>query len=153
MHAYEQVNHNHLIHRGDFIDALLSVLPEGMVHLGHKLETIEDNGDHATLTFENGETVTADLVIGADGIRSTVRKQLFSDKEPVFSGEHAYRAVISIDDAHGLVTDDNLAHVHGPERHHRLHPAAAPPRAALLRHHRPVRRRHRGRRRSPRTTW
>jgi salicylate hydroxylase len=107
MHAYEQVNHNRIIHRGDFIDALLSVLPAGMVHIGYKLETIEDQGDHATLTFSNGETVTADLVIGADGIRSTVRQQLFSQKEPVFSGEHAYRAVISIDEAHGLVTDDN----------------------------------------------
>jgi salicylate hydroxylase len=107
LRAYEQVNHNRMIHRGDFIDALLSVLPEGMVHLGHKLDTIEDNGGHATLTFENGEVVTADLVIGADGIRSTVRNQLFSQQEPVFSGEHAYRAVISIEDAHGLVTDDN----------------------------------------------
>lgn len=107
MHAYEQVNHNRMIHRGDFIDALLSVLPADMVHIGHKLTTIEDAGDHANLTFENGEKVTADLVIGADGIRSTVRHQLFSQKEPVFSGEHAYRAVVDIADAHGLVTDDN----------------------------------------------
>ncbi|MFF5793742.1 FAD-dependent oxidoreductase [Paeniglutamicibacter sp. NPDC012692] len=107
MNAYEQVNHNHIIHRGDFIDALLGVLPEGMVHIGHKLETIVDNGETATLTFANGEVVEADLVIGADGIRSTVRYQLFSQKEPVFSGEHAYRIVIPIEDAHGLVTDDN----------------------------------------------
>lgn len=104
---YAEINHNRIIHRGDFIDALLSVLPAGMVHIGYKLSTIVDNGDTATLAFENGETVTADLVIGADGIRSTVRHQLFSQKEPVFSGEHAYRAVISIDDAHGLVTDTN----------------------------------------------
>lgn len=107
MHAYEQVNHNRIIHRGDFIDALLGALPAGMVHIGYKLDTIVDNGADATLTFANGEVVTADLVIGADGIRSTVRNQLFSQKEPVFSGEHAYRAVISIDDAHGLVTDNN----------------------------------------------
>lgn len=98
----------HLIHRGDFIDALLGVLPEGMVHLGHKLETVQDNGDSAVLTFANGKTVEADLVIGADGIKSVVRTQLFSDKGPVFSGEHAYRAVISMDDAYGLITDDNL---------------------------------------------
>ncbi|WP_406385631.1 FAD-dependent oxidoreductase [Streptomyces sp. NBC_01618] len=98
----------HLIHRGDFIDALLAVLPEGMVHLGHKLETVQDKGDSAVLTFANGKTVEADLVIGADGIKSVVRKELFSDKGPVFSGEHAYRAVISMDDAYGLVVDDNL---------------------------------------------
>ncbi|MFT2818246.1 FAD-dependent oxidoreductase [Leifsonia sp. A12D58] len=107
LHAYKQVNHNRIIHRGDFIEALLGALPDGMVHIGHKLSTITDNGDHSTLVFENGETVTADLVIGADGIRSTVRNQLFSDKPPVFSGEHAYRTIISIEDAFGLVTDDN----------------------------------------------
>ncbi|MFF0815163.1 FAD-dependent oxidoreductase [Rhodococcus sp. NPDC003318] len=104
---YAEVTKTHLIHRGDFIDALLSVLPGGMVRLGHKLESVEDRGDRAALTFTNGTTVEADLVIGADGIKSVVRK-LFSDNEPVFSGEHAYRAVISVDDAHGMVVDDNL---------------------------------------------
>ncbi|MFJ8857624.1 FAD-dependent oxidoreductase [Streptomyces sp. NPDC102451] len=99
--------HTHLIHRGDFIDALLGVLPEGMVHLGHKLESVQDKGETSVLTFADGRTVEADLVIGADGIRSVVRR-LFSDKEPVFSGEHAYRVVISADDAYGMVVDDNL---------------------------------------------
>src|SRR5690606_13440120 len=98
----------HLIHRRDFIDALLGVLPEGMVTSGHHLTSIEDRGDRAVLTCSNGEVVEADLVIGADGIKSVVREKLFSDKPPVFSGDHAYRAVISADDAHGMVVDDNL---------------------------------------------
>lgn len=108
MHDYEVETKTHLIHRGDFIEALLSVLPAGMVKVGHKVSRVTDRGDHATLSFANGETTTADLVIGADGIRSVVREQLFSDKPPVFSGEHAYRVVISSDDAYGLVVDDNL---------------------------------------------
>ncbi|MFI2333076.1 FAD-dependent oxidoreductase [Nocardia rhamnosiphila] len=108
MHDFAEQTRTHLIHRGDFIDALLGVLPAGVVHLDHRLETIEDHGDRAALTFANGATVEADLVIGADGIKSVVRRQLFGDKEPVFSGEHAYRAVISADDAHGMVVDDNL---------------------------------------------
>ncbi|WPP28033.1 NAD(P)/FAD-dependent oxidoreductase [Streptomyces sp. CL7] len=106
--AAGEQTHTHLIHRGDFIDALMGVLPEGMVHLGHKLETIEDRGDCAALTFADGATAEADLVVGADGIRSVVRHQLFSQKVPVFAGEHAYRTVISVDDAHGMVVDDNL---------------------------------------------
>lgn len=98
----------HLIHRRDFIDALLGVLPEGMVTFDHKLVTVEDLGDRARATFENGTVVEADLIIGADGITSLVRRQLFSDKAPVFSGEHAYRAVFAAADAHGLVTDDDF---------------------------------------------
>ncbi|UKA60733.1 FAD-dependent oxidoreductase [Arthrobacter sp. FW306-2-2C-D06B] len=100
--------HTYLIHRGDFIEALLGILPEGMVHLGHKLEKIEEKDGGSVLAFTNGTTVEADLVVGADGIKSVVREQFFSDKGPVFSGEHAYRVVISADDAHGLVVDDNL---------------------------------------------
>ena len=98
----------HLIHRGDFIDALLEVLPVGMLHLGHQARAVRDAGDGATVTFTNGEQVTADLVIGADGIRSVIRHELFSDKEPVFSGEHAYRTVISVDDCQGMAIDDNF---------------------------------------------
>jgi salicylate hydroxylase len=108
MEEYEIKTHTHLIHRGDFIEALVGVLPEGMVHLGHKLERIEDKGDRAVATFTNGVTIEADLIVGADGIKSTVREQLFSDQQPVFAGEHAYRAVVDVDDAHGLVVDDNL---------------------------------------------
>ena len=96
------------VHRGDFIDTLVGVLPDGMVHTGHKLERIIDHGDHTTVAFENGTTVTADLVIGADGIRSQVRHQLFSQQSPVFAGEHAYRAVIDASATHGLPYDDNL---------------------------------------------
>ena len=104
--AYGQTTH--LIHRGDFIEALIGVLPPGMVKLGHKLQTITDNGGTATLGFTNGVTVTADLVIGADGIKSVVREQLFSDAQPVFAGEHAYRAVIDLDDTFGMADDGDL---------------------------------------------
>jgi salicylate hydroxylase len=108
MDDYETKTHTHLIHRGDFIEALVGVLPEGMVHVGHKLERVEDRGHHSVLTFANGTTAEADLVVGADGIKSTVRQQLFSDQQPVFAGEHAYRVVVDADAAHGLVVDDNL---------------------------------------------
>jgi salicylate hydroxylase len=96
------------VHRGDFIDALVAALPDGMLKLGHRLASIEDHGDRATATFANGVSVSADLIIGADGIRSQVRSQLFSDKPPVFAGEHAYRVVIPMADTFGLVDDGNF---------------------------------------------
>jgi salicylate hydroxylase len=98
----------HLIHRGDFIEALVGSLPERMVKLGHRLQTITDDGGSATLRFANGETATADLVVGADGIKSVVREGLFTDAQPVFAGEHAYRAVIDIDETFGMAADGDL---------------------------------------------
>jgi salicylate hydroxylase len=98
----------HFVHRGDFIDALLGVLPAGMVKLGHRLVSVSDHGERATCSFDNGASVTADLVIGADGIRSQVRSRLFSDRPPVFAGEHAYRAVIPASQTFDLVADGNL---------------------------------------------
>jgi salicylate hydroxylase len=107
LHDYGDITHCQLIHRGDFIEALLSTLPEEMIHIGHKLVKIEEQNDEVALSFSNGTEVTADLVIGADGIRSTVRKQLLSDAEPVYSGEHAYRIVLPLDEARGLMPDNN----------------------------------------------
>lgn len=105
---WSEPNHTRMIHRGDFIKALLRALPEGIVKLGYKVTDIEDHGNGATLTFADGSTADADLVIGADGIRSFVRTKFFTDAPLVYSGCHAYRTVISGDDAQGMLIDDNL---------------------------------------------
>lgn len=108
IHEYERVNKTRLVHRRDFIDTFINHIPAERLHLGHKLVSITDHGDQATVTFENGQEVTADLVISAEGIRSVVRAQLFADVQPVFGNAHAHRAVISADEAYGMVVDDNF---------------------------------------------
>ncbi len=60
------------------------------------------------MTFEDGTSVTADLVVGADGIKSVIREQLFSTQQPVFAHEHAYRVVIPAEGCYGLAQDDNF---------------------------------------------
>lgn len=105
---FPQPNKTRMIHRADFIDALRGILPEGVLVLNHKLTDVVDNGDSATLTFENGNTVTADVVIGADGIRSIFRTKLFGGGQPVFARTHAYRVVIDADKAEGMLTDGDL---------------------------------------------
>lgn len=100
-------HHTRMIHRGDFIEVLTQQLPEGVLQLGYKATEIVDNGDTATVRFDNGEQITADMVVGADGINSKVRT-LVSENRPVPQGAHAYRAVIDGDLGEGMLIDDNL---------------------------------------------
>ena len=45
-------------------------------------DRIEQSANAATAFFADGQRVTADIVIGADGIRSTVRQQYFPEAQP-----------------------------------------------------------------------
>ena len=89
-------------HRADLLDALASALPPERVHLGHRLTGFTDHGDRVELAFANGARAAADLLVGADGIHSTVRAALFGPERPRFTGCVAYR---------GLVPAERLAHL------------------------------------------
>src|SRR5580700_11245174 len=80
-----------LAHRGDLHAALASAVAPECVKLGHKLVGLEEGGDGVHLRFANGETATADAVIGADGVHSLVREILFGTSPVNFTGRIAYR--------------------------------------------------------------
>ena len=82
------------VHRGDLLTILTGALPAERLHLGHKLTAFEDRGDRVNLQFGNGARADADLLIGADGIHSTVRRALFGEEQPRYSGGIAYRGLI-----------------------------------------------------------
>ncbi|CAJ1444376.1 unnamed protein product, partial [Effrenium voratum] len=76
-----------IIMRQDLQKLVVDSLPPEVIFLGHKLEKIvEDDKDEVTLTFANGKVEKADIVVGADGIHSVVKKELFYSGEPVHSG-------------------------------------------------------------------
>ncbi|MCF6524110.1 3-hydroxybenzoate 6-monooxygenase [Streptomyces sp. JJ36] len=54
----------------------------------------EQDGTGVTAVLGTGERITGDVLIGADGIRSTVRAQMLGDGEPRVSGHTIYRSVI-----------------------------------------------------------
>ena len=103
----EERHNTRMIHRHDFVEALTSQLPEGVLQLGHRAVEITDNGDSATVKFDNGVEETFDVLVGADGIKSKVRA-LWSDSQPVPANAHAYRAVIDGELGEGMLVDDNL---------------------------------------------
>jgi salicylate hydroxylase len=77
-------------HRSDVLSMLTGHLPLKRLHLEHRLTEFTDRGDRVELQFANGARASADIMIGADGIHSTVRELLFGAESPRFSGCVAY---------------------------------------------------------------
>jgi salicylate hydroxylase len=82
------------MHRADFIEFLAGALPSGVVHCDHRCTGFAEDGNIARLSFANGATVEADLVIAADGIHSVLRPFVTPASTPVFSGSVAYRGTV-----------------------------------------------------------
>jgi len=105
------------VHRADLLTSLLRALPPERVHVAHRLVGLVERGDAIEADFENGKSVLADVLVGADGIHSTVQRILFGPRDAHFTGCAAYR---------GLIPAERLSHVHlevtcdvwlGPGRH------------------------------------
>lgn len=66
--------------RPDLYSRMLDAMPEGMLRTNRHVTGIDDRGDHVSLTFSDGETVRTPLLIGADGIDSSVRRHLWGEE-------------------------------------------------------------------------
>jgi salicylate hydroxylase len=73
------------------------MIPGDRLHLAHRFTQLLDHGDHVEARFENGASVSADALIGADGIHSVVRHSLFGPEKPRFTGCVAHRGIVSAD--------------------------------------------------------
>src|ERR1700737_4124991 len=82
------------VHRADFLNLLFAALPKGTVTLGHRCIQLKEDGDRVHLSFANGASAEADVVIGADGIRSVVQREIGLQSRPTSEGIMAYRGLI-----------------------------------------------------------
>ena len=90
----EGVPQHYSFHRADLLHVLASDLDPKSIHLGHRLAAIEERGETVRLIFTNGNIVEADLLIAADGVRSVVRRALYGDDNPTYTGQMVWRALL-----------------------------------------------------------
>lgn len=85
------------MHRADLhgllVAALLELDPDSIV-LNKEFSALAAHSGGATIEFADGSDVEAELVIGADGLKSRVRDQVFREDDPTFSGFVAWRGLI-----------------------------------------------------------
>jgi salicylate hydroxylase len=99
-----------LIHHADY----QKILYDAAIELGIRVllespvETVDEHGPIVVL--KNGQQLSADLVVGADGIRSRTRKSILKKNavEAVDSPNSAYRATVPVD---VMLSDPKISHL------------------------------------------
>jgi len=96
--AIEKYGYPYLtVYRPDLLETLVNAAREikpDVFHLGQPVVDIQQDAQSATLILQDGSSATGDILIGADGIKSTIRRELWGPDIPKFSGMMAWRAVI-----------------------------------------------------------
>jgi 2-polyprenyl-6-methoxyphenol hydroxylase-like FAD-dependent oxidoreductase len=83
--------------RSDLLAVLLTKLPPESIRLGQTLARLEQSNDQVRISLESGLAAEHDAVIGADGIRSRVRSELFGHSDPIYRGYMVWRGVANYD--------------------------------------------------------
>ncbi|SNR28166.1 FAD-dependent monooxygenase [Puniceibacterium sediminis] len=104
----------HFVHRADLIAQLLAAVRAAGVEIRLSQQVVKvRQGARPMAVLANGETCAADLIVGADGVRSVARGVLNGEAPAVFTGQVAWRAVVANSCDH-----PPEARVHmGPGRH------------------------------------
>jgi 6-hydroxynicotinate 3-monooxygenase len=95
-----------MVHRGDFHALLIEAVKPGTLHFGKRLTHLDWTGKVVKLSFEDGSRAEADIVIGADGVRSRCREILVGLENPKFTGQVAYRSIFPMSRLAGHAYND-----------------------------------------------
>jgi 2-polyprenyl-6-methoxyphenol hydroxylase-like FAD-dependent oxidoreductase len=83
------------VHRADLLRLLLERARQGSeIRLGVTVRRVRQDSSGVTAVLADGSEARADIVVGADGVDSVVRRQLYPDSRSRYAGFSAWRAVI-----------------------------------------------------------
>ena len=104
-------------HRADLLDLLSAAVPHGVIQMDHRCVGLTQHADRVEVQFHNSAVADADLVVGADGIHSTVRNAIIGPESPRFSGHVAYRGLVPADRMADLGVEMAANVWWGPDHH------------------------------------
>ena len=90
----EAATHNRFTSWNTLYRALLERLPPERYHLGYRATGVAPSAESATVEFAGGGTRSFDLVVGADGIGSTVREEVAPGTPTTYAGYVAWRGTV-----------------------------------------------------------
>ncbi len=105
------------LHRATLQNLLAAAVPAECIQLNHRLVDLSEESAGVRLRFGTGGEVVARVVVGADGIQSTVRRYVCGDVVPIHSGEIGFRGVLPVDKAYDLPNPTSLHCWCGPDTH------------------------------------
>lgn len=105
------------VSRPDLQRMLFEALPPGMMRLGVRVASVDQDDDGVIVRLAGGASVQADAAVAADGIRSSIRQQLVGSDDPVFSGTVVYRGVVAREEVTRLHPGRMNMYWLGPRRH------------------------------------
>jgi len=85
---------NYAIHRADLHALLLSKIPKEAILTDRKYSHFEQHEHHTTAYFNEGAPIECKYLLGADGIGSLIRQQMFANSPPRYAGYTCWRGVI-----------------------------------------------------------
>ncbi|MGH2805970.1 MAG: FAD-dependent monooxygenase [Actinomycetota bacterium] len=92
-----RLGRNIALTRAEVFDPLTMRLNGTVVRTDARCVSVSDDGDHATAHLADGGSAEGDFLVGADGIFSTVRGELFRGWEPAYAGHIAWRGIADFD--------------------------------------------------------
>ena len=105
------------IHRADLQKTLSAAFGVENLHLGCRLVNLVEQPDAVVLEFANGRVEHADIVVGADGVRSTVRRWVTGADDAVYSGTSAFRGIVPTENLPSLPDPQAIQFWMGPDAH------------------------------------
>lgn len=105
------------LHRADLHSILTKGIPEERISFNTKCVDVKQKDNKAIAFFNNGEEFEADLIVGADGIRSIVREALWGEDDPSFTGDMCWRALVSVEEFPLPFVQPAVSFWFGPKAH------------------------------------